>query len=135
MAKKKIRHISPSEKTLDYVRLGSSIKELIAAKGYYLGTVADAVELSASYFGELLRGKKHMQLDTYFKLLDILEVSDLLLISESVSQKRMAECAPLILELLSLINDMPVEVLQSFVSLAKQTVARNQSPETTLTEC
>lgn len=135
MAKKKVRHIPPAEKTLDYVRFGSAVRELIAAKGYYLSTVADAVELTAPYFGELLRGKKHMQLDTYFKILNVLEVSDILLVSDYVSRKRIVECAPLVRELLSLINDMPEDVLKTFVSLAKQTVGRNHSGDTSQDEC
>lgn len=126
MAKKKVRHIPPAEKTLDYVRFGDAVRELIVAKGYYLSTVAEAVELSAPYFGELLRGKKHMQLDTYFKVLNVLEVSDILLVTDYVSQRRITECAPLICELLSLVNDMPEDVLRTFVSLAKQTVGRGQ---------
>ena len=124
MAKKKVRHISPSEVTLDYVRFGNVVRELIDAKGYYLSTVAEAVGLTSPYFCEQLRGKKHMQMDTYIKLLDVLGVSDVVLISQLISQKRIVACAPLIRELLSLINDMPEDSLESFVGLAKQMVAK-----------
>lgn len=126
MSKKKVRHIPPSEITLDYARFGNTVRELIAAKGYYLTTVAEAIGLTAPYFCEQLRGKKRMQLDTYIKLLDVLDVSDVALISHLVSKKKIITCAPLIRELLSLINDMPEEGLQSFVGLAKQMVVKEQ---------
>ena len=126
MAKKKARHIPPSEVTLEYARFGNTIRELIAAKGYYLSTVAEAIGLTAPYFGEQLRGKKRMQLDTYTRLLDVLDVTDVILISHLVSPKKIITCAPLIRELLSLINDMPEDVLKSFISLAKQMVVKEQ---------
>lgn len=126
MAKKKVRHIPPSEVTLDYARFGNAVRELIEAKGFYLSTVAEAVGLTSPYFCEQLRGKKRMQLDTYLKLLDVLDVSDVILISQLVSQKQIVACAPLIRELLSLINNMPEDILESFVGLAKQMVAKRQ---------
>lgn len=126
MAKKKVRHIPPSEINLDYARFGNTVRELIAAKSYYLSTVAEAIGLTAPYFCEQLRGKKRMQLDTYIRLLDVLDVSDVVLISHLVSQKKVVTCAPLIRELLSLINDMPEDVLKSFISLAKQMVVKEQ---------
>lgn len=127
MPRKKAKQIPPSEKEFDYTKFGNTVRELVYAKGYSLGAVAAAIDVSESYFGELLSGKKRMQMHTYCKLIDVLGVSDIIFLSESVSLKRILELAPSICMLLSLINDIPEDVLDALINLAKQTVPQSTS--------
>jgi transcriptional regulator with XRE-family HTH domain len=122
MPKKKANPIAPSAKEFDYVKFGETLRELIRAKGYTQAVFAEAIGISYPYMMDILNGKRRVQLKTYVKILDILNVSDLVLINDSFSQHQMRECSEVLLELMPLLGEMTAEELEDLLRLAKRIV-------------
>ena len=122
MPKKKANPIAPSTKEFDYIKFGETLRELIRAKGYTQAVFAEAIGISYPYMMDILNGKRRVQLKTYVKILDILNVSDLVLINDSFSQHQMRECSEVLLELMPLLGEMTAEELEDLLRLAKRIV-------------
>ena len=65
--------------------LGQRIREQRKEKGWTIEQFAERVELSANYVGDLERGVKIPKLETFIRIVEVLDVSADVLIRDSVS--------------------------------------------------
>lgn len=120
MPKKKANPIAPSEKDFDYTKFGNTLRELIKAKGYTQAVFAEAIGISYPYMLDILSGKRRVQLKTYFRILDILEITELVFISDSFTQGQILEHSKVLLELLPLLCELSAEELEDLLRFAKR---------------
>lgn len=120
MPKKKANPIAPSEKDFDYTKFGNTLRELIKAKGYTQAVFAESIGISYPYMLDILSGKRRVQLKTYFRILDILEITELVFISDSFTQGQIREHSKVLLELLPLLCELSAEELEDLLRFAKR---------------
>lgn len=65
--------------------LGQRIREQRKAKGWTMEQLAEKVELSPNYVGDLERGVKIPSLETFIRIVEVLDVSADVLIRDSVA--------------------------------------------------
>ena len=65
--------------------LGQRIREQRKEKGWTIEQFAERVELSANYVGDLERGVKIPKLETFIRIVEVLDVSADVLIRDSVA--------------------------------------------------
>ena len=65
--------------------LGQRIREQRKEKGWTIEQFAERVDLSANYVGDLERGVKVPKLETFIRIVEVLDVSADVLIRDSVS--------------------------------------------------
>ena len=65
--------------------LGQRIREQRKAKGWTMEQFAEKVELSPNYVGDLERGNKIPSLETFIRIVEVLDVSADVLIRDSVA--------------------------------------------------
>ena len=65
--------------------LGQRIREQRKAKGWTMEQFAERVELSPNYVGDLERGNKIPSLETFIRIVEVLDVSADVLIRDSVA--------------------------------------------------
>ena len=65
--------------------LGQRIREQRKEKGWTIEQFAERVDLSANYVGDLERGVKIPKLETFIRIVEVLDVSADVLIRDSVS--------------------------------------------------
>ena len=75
--------------------LGQRIREQRKEKGWTIEQFAERVELSANYVGDLERGVKIPKLETFIRIVEVLDVSADVLIRDSVASAmwQMMNCA------------------------------------------
>lgn len=90
MPRKKAVPISPSKLELDYKKFGDNLRAMIKAKGLTQAVFAEAIGVSYSSMMAILQGKRHIYLHTYVKILDVLDVNDIILsdVSETKDTKK-----------------------------------------------
>ena len=120
MPKKKANPIPPSTRELDYVKFGNTLRELIKAKGYTQAVFAEAIGISYSYLLDILNGKRRVQLKTYYRILDVLEVSNVVFISDMFSQKQLRQNARVLLELIPFLCAMSKDELEDLLRVSKR---------------
>ena len=117
MARRKAQPLQKSNVELDYAKFGTLLKRLIKSKGYTQENFAKAVGVSYSSLMSILKGKRRVFLHTYLKMLDVLEVSDLILLNESPNYPELIERANLYKELLSTYENLSLSTLEHVNSL------------------
>ena len=117
MARRKAQPLQKSNVELDYAKFGTLLKRLIKSKGYTQENFAKAVGVSYSSLMSILKGKRRVFLHTYLKMLDVLEVSDLILLNESPNYPELIERANLYKELLSTYENLSLSTLEHVDSL------------------
>ena len=117
MARRKAQPLQKSNVELDYAKFGTLLKRLIKSKGYTQENFAKAVGVSYSSLMSILKGKRRVFLHTYLKMLDVLEVSDLILLNESPNYRELIERANLYKELLSTYENLSLSTLEHVNSL------------------
>lgn len=120
MPKKKANPIVPSGKELDYAKFGNTLRELIKSKGYTQAVFAEAIGISYPYMLDILSGKRRVQLKTYYKILDVLEITDLILINEMLTQAQVLERSKLLLELMPIMCELSNDELDDLLRFAKR---------------
>lgn len=122
MPKKKANPITPSEKEFDYIKFGNTLRELIKAKGYTQAVFAEAIGISYPYMMDILSGKRRVQMKTYYKILDVLGITELIFISDTFAQAQIREHSALLLELFPVLHEMSAEELEDLLRFAKRIV-------------
>jgi len=123
MPKKKAVAIKPSEAELDYKEFGNILRTYIKAKGYTQAVFAEAIGISYSYMMNILQGKRRIPLHIYMKIIDVLELTDIVLMCKNPAENNATmQKSQLYLEFLPLIHKMSPAALENFIGLAKEVV-------------
>lgn len=128
MPRKKAKPIPPSKMELDYAKFGDLLRELIRAQGYTQAAFADAVGISYPYMMDILKGTRRIYLHLYLKMMDVLEITDIALLSTHLSQKQVQEDSQAMLELMPLLNQMSAETINDLLQVARR-LAREASEQ------
>lgn len=70
---------------LDYISLGTRIKQVRQERNITQAELAEACSLSTSYIGHIERGSRTLSVETLFKIATVLNVSLDFLVSDSMS--------------------------------------------------
>lgn len=81
---------------MDYVALGLRVKNKRLEKNMTQEQLAEAVDISSVYVGQIERGDRHMTIDTLVKIANVLQVSIEELLKESTTDNINARLAELV---------------------------------------
>ena len=113
--KSTLRKISTVE--FDYKRFGQILRVLIKQKGFTQANFAESINISCPYLNNILAGTRRITLDTYIKILDVLELIDLSscvnFITDDVSLQRIE----IISELFRLSNKLSLNELNVILEI------------------
>lgn len=129
MPRKKAKPMPVSEAKLDYSEFGKTLRTLIKAKGYTQANFAEAIGVAYPTMQNLLQGTRRIYLHTYIKIIDVLDMSDIAILNDSLPNDDLIEKAKLYVELLPLLKKLPKSALQNFIGLAKELVDDNMTDE------
>ncbi len=116
---KKAPPIQKSQAELNYAQFGTILKKLIKAKGYTQENFAKAVGISYSSLMSILKGDRQVYVHIYAKMIDVLGVSDLIIINNFAEDPELIKRANLYMELLKACEDLPLPVLEKLNSLVR----------------
>ncbi len=125
MSKTKSNPMPISNANLDYSEFGKTLKTLIKAKGYTQANFAEAIGVAYPTMMNILQGSRRIYLHTYIKIIDVLDISDIAILNNSLPNDELIENAKLYSELLPLLRKLPKSALQNFIGLAKELVDNN----------
>lgn len=125
MPRKKSPPLPPSQYELDYSEFGETLRRLIKAKGYTQEGFAEAVGISYSSMMSILKGERRIYLHTYRKMLDVLGLTDVLIMSDMYQYPDLFERASLYTVLVSKLDKMPTSVLASLIGLVLEIEKRD----------
>lgn len=117
MARKKYSPVPASQVELDYAEFGNTLRKLIKAKGYTQEGFAKAVGISYSSLMSILKGDRRVYLNVYVKMIDVLGVSDIVVMSRFAEQPELVEKANSYMKLVSKCEDLSPELLECIVKL------------------
>lgn len=101
------------------------MRKLIKAKGYTQENFAKAIGVSYSTLMSILKGERRIYLHVYVKMIDVLGVSDLVVMSNFAEQAKMVRKASLYMELISKCEDLSPELLECIVKLVSDVKRRD----------
>lgn len=81
---------------MDYVALGTRVKNKRLENNLTQEQLAEAVEISAVYVGQIERGDRHMTIDTLVKIANVLHVSIEELLKDSTNENTNARLNELV---------------------------------------
>lgn len=81
MSRRKSLPVPSSQIELNYVEFGNTLRQLIKDKGYSQANFAKAIGISYPYLMNILKGERRVYLHVYVKMLDVLGVSDLIVMN------------------------------------------------------
>lgn len=119
MPKNRSKPMRISDITLDYAEFGKTLKTLIKAKGYTQAAFAESIGVAYPTMLNILQGTRKIYLHTYIKIIDVLDINDIVLLNNSLPNDELAENAKLYAELLPLLRKLPQSAIKSFIELAK----------------
>lgn len=125
MPKMKSKPMPISEAHLDYAEFGKTLKILIKAKGYTQANFAEAIGVAYPTMLNILQGSRRVYLHTYVKIIDVLDISDIAVLNNTIPNSELLENAKLYAELFPLLRKLPKSALQNFIGLAKELVDNN----------
>lgn len=125
MPKMKAKPMPISEANLNYSDFGNTLKLLIKAKGYTQANFAEAIGVAYPTMLNILQGSRRVYLHTYVKIIDVLDISDIAVLNNTIPNSELLENAKLYAELLPLLRKLPNSALQNFIGLAKELVDNN----------
>ena len=134
MARRKAQPLQKSNVELDYAKFGTLLKRLIKSKGYTQENFAKAVGVSYSSLMSILKGKRRVFLHTYLKMLDVLEVSDLVILNDSLDLPETIQRANLHIKFLSVCEKLPLSTLEHIDVLMSE-LSRTKSDHSEKTNC
>ena len=127
MPKIKAKPMPISDANLDYSEFGKTLKILIKAKGYTQANFAEAIGVAYPTMLNILQGSRRIYLHTYLKIIDVLDISDIVILNKTIPDDELLENAKLYTELLSLLGKVPKSTLQNFIGLAKELADDNST--------
>lgn len=125
MPKMRAKPMPISEANLDYKEFGKTLKILIKAKGYTQANFAEAIGVAYPTMLNILQGSRRVYLHTYVKIIDVLDISDIATLNNTLPHDELLEKSRLYAELLPLLKKLPKSALQNFIGLAKELVDDN----------
>ncbi len=90
---------------MDYVRLGSKIREQRLKKGLTQEKLAEKCGISPSYIGIIERGDKKLSITTLVKIASVLDISTDYLLSDSLNISQDASLKQVLSDVKELKND------------------------------
>ena len=122
MPKKRANPMPESNAKLDYVEFGNTLRVLIKAKGYTQANFAEAIGVAYSTMMNILQGRRRIYIHTYLKIIDVLDISDVLLLNQTIPNDELRQTADLYVQFLPLLRKLPKPALNSFIDLAKEMI-------------
>lgn len=122
MPRKKANPMPESQASLDYAKFGNTLRILIKSKGYTQANFAEAIGVAYPTMLNILQGSRRIYIHTYLKIIDVLDISDILLLNQSISDEELKQNAELYVQLLPLLRKLPKPALNSFIDLAKEMI-------------
>ena len=134
MARKKAQPLQKSQAKLEYAQFGTTLKKLIKAKGYTQENFAKAIGVSYSSLMSILKGERRVYLHTYLKMLDVLGVSDLVILNDSLDLPETIQRANLHIKFLLVCEKLPLSTLEHIDVLMSE-FSRTKSDHSEETNC
>ena len=125
MSRKKAPPVPKSQAELDYSEFGNTLRKLIKAKGYTQENFAKAIGVSYSSLMSILKGDRKVYLNVYVKMIDVLGISDLVVMSRFAEQPELVEKANSYMKLVSKCEDLSPELLECIVKLVSDVKRRD----------
>ena len=106
-----------SNAQVDYKKFGQFLRVMIKKRGFTQANFAESINISCPYLNNILAGTRRITLDTYIKILDVLELIDLSscvnFITDDVSLQRIE----IISELFRLSNKLSLNELNVILEI------------------
>lgn len=100
---------------MDYVALGIRIKNKRLENNMTQEQLAEAVDISAVYVGQIERGDRHMTIDTLVKIANVLQVSIEELLKDSTKENINARIG----EVINLTKNLENEEIDKIINVIK----------------
>lgn len=100
---------------MDYVALGIRIKNKRLENNMTQEQLAEAVDISAVYVGQIERGDRHMTIDTLVKIANVLQVSIEELLKDSTKENTNARIG----EVINLTKNLESEEIDKIINVIK----------------
>lgn len=102
------------EVDFDYKKFGTTLKALIKARGFTQLRFAEYVGIEYSTLIAILAGKRRVYLHTYMKLITALNITDVVLISQTLPKENIREHIETFLKLIPVFSSLSPESADLF---------------------
>lgn len=118
--KSTLRKISTVE--FDYKRFGQIVRVLIKQKGFTQANFAESINISTAYLNNILAGTRRASLEIYYKILDVLQINDIVCIYKAYDAEQFNKQSSKMTELIMITNHLTPEEIEVVLNLAKNMV-------------
>lgn len=115
--KSTLRKISTVE--FDYKRFGQILRVLIKQKGFTQANFAESINISTAYLNNILAGTRRASLEIYYKILDVLQMNDIVCIYKAYDAEQFNKQSSKMTELIMITNHLTPEEIEVVLNLQK----------------
>jgi transcriptional regulator with XRE-family HTH domain len=95
-----------SQEEFDYRKFGTTLKAIIKSRGFTQMQFAEYAGIDYSTLIAVLAGKRRVYLHSYYKLINALNVTDIVLLSQTIPNEELRQSAETFIKLLPMFSSL-----------------------------